>query len=224
MRMLKTTIGVIIAAVLIMSILPASIADEDTPNSADDSSGQGQGSQNQISLNRTDDDDDDNETEDNDDNDDSDDNDTDDDFDDDSEQERIRERLKEIQENRIERLKELKEKPEWAKYNESMGWKARIVDRIELEKARANYLQAKERFIVKKADLEQSKIKFKEKQELKRLCREQGEGTCNVTDEQLLSASKNFLGNSADAIIEHLNKVKTKVQENDDLSEEEVKA
>jgi hypothetical protein len=214
-------LGMIIVTVFLIGMLPATIADG-TPNSGD-SSGLGQGTNKTqgIEGNHTDEGEDNevddyhNETEDNE---------TDDDHNGLIYNERIKERLKEIQEERLERLKELKQKPEWAKYNETLGWKARIIDRMQVEKAKENYIKAKEKFILKKADLEQSRLKFKEKQELKKVCREQGQDKCNVTEEQLLSVSKNFLGNSADAIIEHLNKVKTRLQGNEDLSEEEVKA
>lgn len=135
---------------------------------------------------------------------------------------RLKERLKEIEEERTERLKDLQENPDWAKYNETLGYKARVLDKIKIEKARENYIKAKERFILKKMDLEQAKLKFQEKQELRKQCKETGD--CNITDEELIEHAKNFLGNSADAIIEHLNKVKEKIQENEDLTDEEANA
>ncbi len=133
--------------------------------------------------------------------------------------ETLRERLKEIKEKRLETLKEMEKKLEWSKYNATAGFKARVINAIQVEKARANYIRARERFIVVKMDLERAKLLFQERQRLKGECK--GLGECNITEEDMINSAKNFLGNSADAIIEHLTKVKSKVEENEDLAEEE---
>ncbi|MEM4244882.1 MAG: hypothetical protein QW404_02765 [Candidatus Nanoarchaeia archaeon] len=132
--------------------------------------------------------------------------------------ERLQERLQEIEEERIERMEQLQQQTGWAKYNQSLGFKARVLNRIQIENARMNFIRARERFQLAKINLEQAKLRFRERQEIRKQCKA---GDCNVTDEELIEHAKNFLGNSADAIIEHLNKVKEKIQENEDLTEEE---
>ncbi len=135
----------------------------------------------------------------------------------------LKEKLKEAGDRRIVKLKELSKKPDWAKYDKALGYKARILDKVDVEKARESFLRAKEKLVVAKVSLERARLKFQEKLELrKNACK--GQDKCNLTDEELIPGAKDFLGNSADAIIAHLNKLKTKIQENDDLSEAEVTA
>lgn len=135
--------------------------------------------------------------------------------------EKLREKLKEIQDKRMEELKALQENPAWAKYNATSGFKARILENMTVGKIREDYMKAKEQFQLKKIDLEKAKLKFQGMQEIRKQCKA---GNCNITDEELIASAKEFLGNSADAIIEHLNKVKAKIQENEDLSDDEANA
>ncbi len=131
---------------------------------------------------------------------------------------RLNERLQQIEQERTERIQQLQQQSEWAKYNDSLGFKARVLSRIRIENAKENFIRARERYELAKINLEQARLRFKERQEIRKQCKI---GNCNVTDEELIEHAKNFLGNSADAIIEHLNKVKGKIQENEDLTEEE---
>ncbi|MFH1332100.1 MAG: hypothetical protein ABIH63_02330 [archaeon] len=133
--------------------------------------------------------------------------------------ETLRGRLQEIKEKRLKAWEEMAEKPEWAKFNETKGFKARVITAVQAETARANYIRARERFTIAKMELEQAKLRFQERQRLREMCEDLE--NCNITEEDMIESAKNFLGNSADAIIEHLNKVKSKIEENDDLTEEE---
>ncbi len=138
------------------------------------------------------------------------------------EKESVKRKLKEVSDKQLSKLKELSEKSGLAKYDKALGYKARVLDKIELEKVKKNLLKAKEKFVQAQVGLEHAKLKFREELDLrKNACKEQGD-SCNLTDGNLMSGAKDFLGNSADAIIAHLNKLKTKIQENEDLSEAEV--
>lgn len=134
--------------------------------------------------------------------------------------ENIQEKLREVNKKGIEGIDKLKERA-LLKYNENMGYKAREIGKEKIEELRKEVEKTKEKYEKAKTDLEEAKNKFKEKIELKKSCKETGD--CNVTEEQLIEHAKKFLGNSANAIIEHLNKAKTKIQENEALTEEEAK-
>jgi len=137
--------------------------------------------------------------------------------------EKLREKLNEINKQGAEKLKELREKPEFVKYNNTLGFKARVLERMHVEQAKENYIKARERYELAKANLEQAKLKFNEQIALRKACQNNTE-ECNQTEEQLRLRAKEFLGNSADTITEHLNKLKSKIQENEDLSQEEASA
>lgn len=111
-----------------------------------------------------------------------------------------------------------------------IGGKSRAMMRLDkvsevalenIKKARENYLKARDRYEEAKDKAKENIEKIKElKGELKK-CKDDTSGECNTVRDEAKNETKEFLGNSADAIIGALERVKTRIQESDRFTEEE---
>ncbi len=134
-------------------------------------------------------------------------------------------RLKAVEARKIKKLNELKQirnNPKLIKYNETNAFKARIIAQDKLTKARENYLATKERYQIARQNYIAAQKGFKEAKTRFKECEGEETAECNQWREEIKERAKEFLLNTADRIIEHLNKIKAKVESNEDLSEEEV--
>jgi len=84
------------------------------------------------------------------------------------------------------------------------------------------YIQAKNKFIEAKQLQQQARTKFTNAKLKLNECEDSETAECNQVRQNIKTGSKNFLGNSAEAIISHLEKIKNQIQANERLSEEEV--
>jgi hypothetical protein len=98
--------------------------------------------------------------------------------------------------------------------------KARKITQAKLAQAKEAYVTAKERYQTARKNYIATQNTFKEAKENIRRCRNNSE-ECNEIKEQIKGRAKEFLLKTADRILEHINKVKAKVESNEDLSEEE---
>ncbi len=130
-----------------------------------------------------------------------------------------------IEEKRLEKLneiKELKEKEGFSKFRGTLNLKARAINNIMLEKAKKNFIEAKKRFERAKTRYLDARKRFLEKKKLIGACKDNESDECKKAKEEIIEDSKEYLIGIADQMIEYINKIEAKVESNDDLSEEEV--
>ncbi len=134
--------------------------------------------------------------------------------------EKARLRWTEVNQKRIEKianLKELKEKPEFVKFRKELNFRVRQVNIEKLKEAKQNYGQAVKNLVqAKEKSREAHQAFLTAKNELK-ACTE----NCEELEAKILQNAKDFLIRTADSMINHLEKVKTTVQGNEDLTDEE---
>lgn len=134
--------------------------------------------------------------------------------------EETRVKVKRIIENRASRLKDVEElgqREGFMHFKEDLEFKARSLDKIKSERARENFLRAKERFENAKDKYLETRKRFEDAMRDKERCNED----CSKEKGILIERSKEHLRNSADAIIAHLNKVKERIDSNDKIEDEE---
>jgi len=119
------------------------------------------------------------------------------------------------------KLKNLTSKPNFEKYRQNLEFKARALTKVKLEKARTNFLKAKDNFLKARERYEDAHQKFSEAKLKVRECKEEETEECMEIKEQIREHAKESLTAIADRILEHLDKLKAKVESNEDLSEEE---
>ena len=84
-----------------------------------------------------------------------------------------------------------------------------------------NFQTAKQKFETATNKYQESKLKFSQTKERIRECEETDSEECIALGEEVKERAREQIGNTADMILEHLEKVKSKVESNEDLSEEE---
>ena len=84
-----------------------------------------------------------------------------------------------------------------------------------------NYIQAKNEFIKARQLQQSAREKFNNAKVKYNECEDSETGECDQVRENIKAGAKNFLGNSADAIIKHLEKIKAKIESDERLTEEE---
>lgn len=134
--------------------------------------------------------------------------------------EQARLRWEEVNQKRVERLaklEELKQKPEFKQFREDMNFKARALGLEKVKEAKEKFLEAKEKFKESRDKAKEAQLKFLEAKQNRKNCTE----NCEDLEAKTLEHAKKFLINTADSIIKHLEKVKEKIQASEDLTEEE---
>ena len=121
------------------------------------------------------------------------------------------ERLEKINERKTEKLKELK----------NLKIKARAIQKEKLQNARERFAKAKENFAEARAKYKEAQAKFNETKTKLAECKDSETEECKQLQEEAKTRAKEILANTADRIIEHLNKIKAKAEENEDMTEEE---
>ncbi len=118
-----------------------------------------------------------------------------------------RARAKKLADMDESKLKEELSKLKVKKVKAENLFKKRVVAADKLKRARENYKNAEERYQKAKKSFEEEKRLFEKYK--------------NVDEEKAIEHAKKFLDHAADVVVETLEKIKAKVEENDDLSEEE---
>lgn len=133
-------------------------------------------------------------------------------------------RLQKVEERKIQKageLNEIKNNPALLKYKTALAFKARKISKEKLIKAKENYLAIKEKYQTARENYLTAQNKFNETKQKLGECKDVDSEECNQLREQAQEDAKEFLLKTADNIIEHLNKVKSNIESNEDLSEEE---
>ncbi len=119
-------------------------------------------------------------------------------------------------ENALKAMQGLKLKP----VNKSMLFKKRVIESNKLKQAEQNYIRAGQNYLKALNSYRQVKTQFLEAKERLRECRDADSEECNELRERAQNHSKEMIINSANIIIEHLNKIKEKVESSETMDEE----
>ena len=134
------------------------------------------------------------------------------------------ERLKKILENKEEykeEFNELKNSTEFKGYKERFAYKARIIGKEKLREAKNRFLNAKEKYSETREKYNSTRLEFQEAKEKLAECKDQNTTECAQLEEEIRAKAKEHLLNIADVIIENLNKIKSKAESSEDLTEED---
>ena len=118
--------------------------------------------------------------------------------------------------NAIKAMQKLKLKP----VNKSMLFKKRIIAANRLRQAEQNYLRARQNYLKSLNSYRQVKTQFLEAKERLRECKDVDSEECNELRERAQNHSVEMIVNSANMIIEHLNKIKEKVESSETMDTE----
>ncbi|MBW2981124.1 hypothetical protein KY360_06940 [Candidatus Woesearchaeota archaeon] len=100
-------------------------------------------------------------------------------------------------------------------------YRKRQIAENELEDSKERYRAAKERYEEAKERRELNKEEFLATKEQLKACKDVDSEECDELEENIIISAKEFLIESAELAIEHLNKIKERVESSDDISEEE---
>lgn len=126
----------------------------------------------------------------------------------------------------LEKSKEFKEKfkekaKEYRDFKEKNGKRMEIA-KEKLERAKEKFAEAKEKYEKAKEKLEKSKDKFEEAKDLYKACNTNATSVeCVKAKEAVKESWREKLLHTADIMIEHFQKMKSKVESNDHMTEEE---
>ncbi len=104
--------------------------------------------------------------------------------------------------------------------NKSMMFKKRIIAANRLRQAEQNYLRARQNYLKSLNSYRQVKTQFLEAKERLRECKDVDSEECNELRERAQNHSREMVINSANMIIEHLNKIKEKVESSETMDTE----
>jgi hypothetical protein len=108
------------------------------------------------------------------------------------------------------------------KFTERMYVKREIA-KDKVQKWQAEYQRANAKYnAALKIQAERNRLFVEAKQKIKDTCVEPDSDECKAAEREAIAKAKEFLSNSIDITIEHLNQVKAKVEESDSLEEERV--
>jgi len=124
--------------------------------------------------------------------------------------------------NKVKQLKEIEVNAALSKFKEGKEFKAREIVAVNLEKAKQNYVTAKNRYLTAKQNYDGAKEKFSLAKNKLVACQGGDDSEeCKEASEKIKERAKEFLIKTADRILEYLEKLKAKVESNEDLTEEE---
>ncbi|MDD5253760.1 MAG: hypothetical protein PHG05_01475 [Candidatus Nanoarchaeia archaeon] len=95
--------------------------------------------------------------------------------------------------------------------------KERALSKIKVDEARENFLRAKEKFEKSKLEFEENKLKWEESKRERKECKD----NCTEKETKLIEHVKEVVKKSADKMISHLEKVKSQIESNEEITEEE---
>jgi len=98
---------------------------------------------------------------------------------------------------------------------------ARKITKAKLTIAKENYQNAKKRYQTARENYLTAQNKFKDAKKKIEACKDQDTDECSQLRDQIRERARESLLKTADRILEHLNKIKAKVDSSEDLSDEE---
>jgi len=129
-------------------------------------------------------------------------------------------RMRDVKENRLAKLDLMNKTEQYKKYAKK-AHNAREVLKHKMDSARKNFLSAKEHLTKTRHKFNETKVKFQDAKEKYKQCKESDGEECQ---ELRVEAKKNAVDNlmhAADMILGELEKIKSKIESSEDLSEEE---
>lgn len=132
------------------------------------------------------------------------------------------ERLDKILENKAKYEAEfgkLKNSSEFKAYKAKFAYKARAIQKEKIEGARDKFVNAKEKYSDAKEKYQDARLKFNETKEKIAECKNTTE--CAQLRETIITQAKEQLLNTADVMTEHLNKLISKIESSEDLTDED---
>jgi len=137
------------------------------------------------------------------------------------------ERLKNIDARRkahIDELEDIREDKEFRKYRvEKDAVRARSIAKDRIENAREDFAKAKDRYKDAREKLNSERTELKESRDAYKECADKDSTECDQKKKDAITHAKRTLTHMANAILEHLEKAKQRINEAEDLSEEEAK-
>lgn len=134
------------------------------------------------------------------------------------------ERLDRILENKAKHeadFEKLKNSSEFRQYKAEHAYKARDIVKEKLENARDKFVNAKEKYGEAKEKYHDARLNFNETKEKLAECRGANTTECSQLREKIITQAKEQLLKTADLMIEHLNKLISKIESSEDLTDEE---
>ncbi len=119
-------------------------------------------------------------------------------------------------ENALKAMDKLKLKP----VNKNMLFRKRVIAANKLKQAEQNYIRAGQNYLKALNSYKQVKGQFLEAKERLRECEDVDSEECDELRERAQTHSKDMIVNSANMIIEHLNKIKEKVETSETMDPE----
>ena len=138
--------------------------------------------------------------------------------------ENFKERLAEFEARKADRnqeIQDLENDKDFGKHMLKLKFKTRVVAEAKLEEARKNFIKARLEFKESKARLENARSRLDTAKKLEKACKDPDSEDCKTAKAELLAAAKEHFSAQADHIIETLEKIKSRVQGNEDLTDEE---
>lgn len=130
----------------------------------------------------------------------------------------IAERVCERVENSLKKITEMRQEKEFRKYYANREFKARKIIKEKIETARKRFQEAQEKYQTAREKYQKSKERIQDFKERRQSCSGDEESDeCGL----LKADTAEFLSNSADIVISNLEKLQSKLEESEDLSEEE---
>ncbi|MBU2589148.1 MAG: hypothetical protein KKB39_00115 [Nanoarchaeota archaeon] len=136
--------------------------------------------------------------------------------------EATQEKLNQFKNNRIEKFNQLKNNKYFSQFDKDKGFKLRTVAKEKLQNARQNFEKAKEKFGLAKEKFQQTKNKFENAKGLQ-ICKDSPDSEeCNLAREELTLLAKDKLLDQIGILLENLEQIQAKAEENEALSEEDL--
>ena len=118
-------------------------------------------------------------------------------------------------------FEKLKNSSEFRQYKTEHAYKARTIVKEKIENARDKFSDAKEKYSEAKEKYSDARLKFNETKEKLAECGDNNSTECAQLREEIIEQAKEQLLKTADLMIEHLNKLISKIESSEDLTDEE---
>lgn len=133
-------------------------------------------------------------------------------------------RLAEFQQRKSDdenELEDLEGDSNFGEHKKEFKFKSRLISKLRLEDARKEFIKSKLEFKESKSKLETAKLRLDSAKKLNKVCKNATSEECIKAKAELLAAAKEHFAAQADNIIKTLEKIKSSVQGNEDLTDAE---
>ncbi len=121
---------------------------------------------------------------------------------------------------KLQEFRQVRSKEAFNKFDKAKNFRARVIDKAKLAKAKVNYAKAKKDFFEAKEKLGRAKIRLEGAKNIRQSCEDPESEECAAAKEELRAAAKEHFTNQADIIIRHLEQIKSRAESSEVISEE----